>query len=185
MQSVTRVTWFFVIAVSLVSTATRGASKPNILLILADDVGREVLGCYGGTSYKTPNIDQLAVDGVRFEHSYVMPVCHPTRTTLLTGQYPYRLGHPVWGSFPREAEKRTLPALLRAAGYATAVAGKWQLTLLKDDLEQPRRMGFDKYCLYGWHEGPWYYQPHKRVETPPVEFIAMILHVFIVRKLFP
>lgn len=74
----------------------------------------------------------------------VMPVCHPTRITLLTGQYPYRLGHPVWGSFPRDAEQRTLPALLKKAGYATAIAGKWQLTLLKDDLEQPRRMGFDK-----------------------------------------
>jgi arylsulfatase A len=89
-----------------------------------------------------------------------MPVCHPTRTTLLTGQYPFRLGHPAWGSFPRGAENRTLPALLKQSGYATAVAGKWQLALLKDDLQQPRRMGFDEYCLYGWHEGPWYYQPH-------------------------
>jgi arylsulfatase A-like enzyme len=89
-----------------------------------------------------------------------MPVCHPTRTTLLTGQYPFRLAHPEWGTFPREVESRTLPALLKTAGYATGVAGKWQLTLLKDDLEQPRRMGFDEYCLYGWHEGPWYYQPH-------------------------
>jgi arylsulfatase A len=129
-------------------------------LILADDVGREVLGCYGGTSYRTPHIDRLASNGMRFEHAYVMAVCHPTRTTLLTGQYPFRLGHPEWGTFPREAEKRTLAALLQQAGYATAVAGKWQLTLLEDDLGQPNRMGFDEYCLYGWHEGPWYYQPH-------------------------
>jgi arylsulfatase A len=142
--------------------AVTRAESPNIVLIMADDVGREVLGCYGGTSYRTPNIDRLAADGIRFEHAYVMPVCHPTRTTLLTGQYPFRLGHPAWGSFPREAESRTLPALLRQAGYATAVAGKWQFALLTDDVEQPHRMGFDEYCLYGWHEGPWYYQPHIR-----------------------
>jgi arylsulfatase A-like enzyme len=136
------------------------AGPPNIVLILADDVGREVLGCYGGTSYHTPNIDRLANDGMRFEHAYVMPVCHPTRTTLLTGRYPFRLGHPEWGTFPRQEERRTLPALLRQAGYCGAVAGKWQLALLREDLEQPSRMGFDEYSLLGWHEGPWYYQPH-------------------------
>jgi arylsulfatase A-like enzyme len=138
----------------------RGAERPNILLILADDVGREVLGCYGGTSYQTPNIDRLAAGGVRFEHSYVMAVCQPTPFALLTGRYPYRLAHPVWGSFPRAAEATCLPSLLKKAGYATVVAGKWQLAMLKDDLEQPHRMGFDEYCLLGWHEGPWYYQPH-------------------------
>jgi arylsulfatase A len=133
---------------------------PNIVLILADDVGREVIGCYGGTSYQTPNIDRLAANGMRCRHAYAMPVCHPTRTTLLTGQYPFRLGHPEWGTFPRSAENRTLAAVLKRAGYATAIAGKWQLALLKNDSQQPHRMGFDEYCLYGWHEGPWYYQPH-------------------------
>jgi arylsulfatase A len=140
----------------------RAARQPNIVLILADDVGREVLGCYGGTSYATPRIDRLASEGMRFEHGYVMAVCHPTRTTLLTGQYPFRLGHPAWGSFPRQAEDRTLANVLRRVGYATAVAGKWQLSLLGEDRQQPNRMGFDEYCLYGWHEGPWYYQPHIR-----------------------
>lgn len=148
----------FFVAVAVVSSAS--AKSPNIVLILADDVGREVLGCYGGTSYDTPNIDRMAARGVRFEHAYTMPMCHPTRTTLLTGQYPFRLGHPQWGTFPRAAEQRTLVNLLKQAGYATAIAGKWQLALLKDDLEQPHRLGFDEYCLYGWHEGPWYYQPH-------------------------
>ncbi len=134
--------------------------RPNIVLILSDDVGREVLGCYGGSSYGTPQIDRLTAGGRQYAHAYVMPVCHPTRTTLLTGQYPCRLGRPNWGSFPREAEQRTLAATLQRAGYAVGVAGKWQLALLKDDLEQPHRLGFDEYCLYGWHEGPWYYQPH-------------------------
>ena len=136
------------------------AQQPNIVLILADDVGREVLGCYGGTSYKTPNIDRLAASGMRFQHFYTMPVCHPTRICLMTGQYPFRLANPPWGTFPKSAESRTLANILKRAGYATAIAGKWQLALLKDDLQQPHRMGFDEYCLYGWHEGPWYYQPY-------------------------
>jgi arylsulfatase A len=151
--------WSALVAALSVHSAI-DARPPNIVLILADDVGREVLGCYGGSSYQTPHIDRLAAKGMRFDHAYVMPVCHPTRTTLLTGQYPFRLGHPDWGTFPREAERRTLAAMLKRAGYATAVAGKWQLTLLKDDPQQPVRMGFDEYSLYGWHEGPWYYQPH-------------------------
>jgi arylsulfatase A len=136
------------------------AQRPNIVLILADDVGREVLGCYGGRSYATPRIDRLAAGGARFEHAYAMPVCHPTRTTLLTGQYPFRLGNPVWGTFPREAEGRSMANVLKRAGYATAIGGKWQLALLGDDLAHPYRMGFDEYALYGWHEGPWYYEPH-------------------------
>ena len=155
-----------IIALALVETASAArqpnAQPPNIVLILADDVGREVLGCYGGTSYRTPNIDGLAAEGTRYEHAYTMPTCHPTRISLLTGQYPFRLSNPPWGTFPRAAEHRTLPRLLKQAGYATAVGGKWQLALLKDDLTQPNRLGFDEYCLYGWHEGPWYYQPHIR-----------------------
>jgi len=138
---------------------TSDTRQPNIVLILADDVGREVLGCYGGESYKTPNIDRLAADGVRLTHAYAMAVCHPTRICLLTGQYPCRLGNPMWGSFPAEAEQRTVAQVLKGAGYATAVVGKWQLAMLGEDLDQPHRLGFDQYCLYGWHEGPWYYHP--------------------------
>ena len=133
--------------------------QPNILLILADDVGREVLGSYGGTSYATPHLDRLARTGLRFEHAYSMPVCHPSRICLMTGRYPFRLGHPVWGTFPDQWEERTLPQVLKRAGYATAVAGKWQLTLLREEPEHPFRLGFDQYCLFGWHEGPRYYEP--------------------------
>ena len=133
--------------------------RPNILLILADDVGREVLGCYGGESYETPNIDALAAGGQRYEHCYSMPVCHPTRISLLTGRYPRTLSNPKWGSFPREEESRTIAAVMKDAGYATVVAGKWQLSLMKKDLQQPARMGFDQWRLFGWHEGPRYHDP--------------------------
>ncbi len=134
-------------------------ARPNVVLILADDLGREALGCYGGESYKTPKLDGLARGGMRFEHGYVMPVCHPTRLTLLTGRYPSRFVDAKWGAFPKASEGETLAWSLKKAGYRTAVAGKWQLTLLGKDLEQPHRLGFDEYSVFGWHEGPRYYNP--------------------------
>ena len=135
------------------------AEPPNIVFILADDLGIEPLGCYGGTSFQTPHLDGLAAAGMRFQHCYSMPVCHPTRVCLLTGRYPRHIGQPRWGTFPRELESQTLAQRLKQAGYATAVAGKWQLTLLRDDPQHPHRMGFDEYCLFGWHEGARYHDP--------------------------
>ena len=139
--------------------ASDSPARPNILLILADDVGIDAIECYGGTSYKTPHLNALAETGAQFQHCHSMPVCHPTRITLMTGRYPGRLGRPGWGTFPRREEKETLAHVLKKAGYATAVAGKWQLTLLKKDPKHPRKLGFDEWCLFGWHEGPRYYQP--------------------------
>ena len=153
----------FTVLIVLLAVARAGAdddsARPNIVFILADDVGQEVLGCYGGLSYATPRIDRLAREGMRLEHAYSMPVCHPSRVCLLTGRYPFRLGSPSWGTFPRSEEKRTVARALRVAGYATAIAGKWQLTLLGEDPEHPHRLGFDEYSLFGWHEGPRYHRP--------------------------
>lgn len=140
-------------------TATADPVQPNILFILADDVGREVLGCYGGTSYQTPHLDQLAAEGQRYTHCYSMAVCHPSRICLLTGRYPATLGNPGWGSFPKQEENRTFASALQQAGYRTAVAGKWQLCLMKRDRTQPSRMGFEQWSLFGWHEGPRYHDP--------------------------
>lgn len=144
---------------SSADAAERGTQQPNILLIMADDVGCDALGCYGGESYKTPRLDQLAASGLRFNQCFSMPVCHPTRVCLLTGRYPFRLGNPKWGTFPKNEEKNTFARKLKDAGYATAIAGKWQLVLQGKDLNHPNRLGFDEYCLFGWHEGPRYYDP--------------------------
>lgn len=148
-----------VTALWAIPQSVRAADHPNILFILADDVGREVLGCYGGQSYKTPNIDRLATDGLRFNQAYVMPMCHPTRICLMTGLYPFRFGELNWGTFPTAFEANSIGNIFKRAGYATGISGKWQLTLLKNDPQQPNRMGFDDYCLDAWHEGPWYHQP--------------------------
>lgn len=139
-------------------TIQSASAQPNILLILADDVGCEPIGVYGGERWKTPHIDALAEGGMRFDYCFSMPVCHPSRICLLTGKYPFRLKS-GWGTFPRAEEKHTLAAVLKRAGYRTAVAGKWQLCLMKMDTKQPARMGFDEWSVFGWHEGARYHEP--------------------------
>ncbi|MCA9031699.1 MAG: sulfatase-like hydrolase/transferase [Planctomycetaceae bacterium] len=141
------------------SSLTGAADRPNILFILADDVGQEVLGCYGGQSYETPHLDELARTGMQFRNGFSMPVCHPTRLTLMTGKYPFRHGKVTWGDFPKTEEPFTWPNLVAESGYSTYIAGKWQLCLLGDDPRHPHRLGFEHFDLFGWHEGPRYYEP--------------------------
>ncbi len=133
--------------------------RPNILFILADDVGQEVLSCYGGESHETPHIDELARTGMKFQHTYSMPTCVPSRLTIMTGKYPTRFGDVKWGDFPKSEEANTFSNLMKSNGYATGIAGKWQLTLLKDDPQHPARLGFQHSEVFGWHEGPRYYEP--------------------------
>ncbi|MCA8989577.1 MAG: sulfatase-like hydrolase/transferase [Planctomycetaceae bacterium] len=135
--------------------------QPNILLIMADDVGSDAIGCYGGQSYPTPHIDRLAKEGLKFTHGFAMPVCHPSRICLTTGCYPFRFGPDGsrWGDFPEVAEEHTIAHRLRQGGYATAVAGKWQLCMMKNDLTHAHRLGFEEFLLFGWHEGGRYHEP--------------------------
>jgi len=123
--------------------AARRAAKPNILFILTDDQSRGTLGCYGGTRVATPHLDGLAREGLLFTDAYVMPQCTPTRASLLTGQHTARnglwhvlgwYGYP-WAPVNEPAFAERLPRSaftvgkgLRAAGYATGMAGKWHLT---------------------------------------------------------
>lgn len=118
------------------------ASKPNIILILADDLGYETIGANGGTSYKTPMLDRLAATGVRFTHCYAQPLCTPTRVQLMTGQYNVR--NYVMFDF-LDPRATTFANLLKQAGYATAMAGKWQLGR---DAALPGKFGFDESCLW-------------------------------------
>lgn len=122
---------------------------PNIVLILADDLGYGDLSCYGAQDLQTPNIDALAASGMRFTRFYANScVCSPTRAALLTGRFPERVGvpgvirtHPdnSWGSLARDAV--LLPAVLRKAGYHTALVGKWHLGLASPNT--PNERGFD------------------------------------------
>jgi len=118
------------------------AGKPNIILILADDLGYETIGANGGTSYRTPQLDKLAATGVRFTHCFVQPLCTPTRVQLMTGRYNVR-NYINFGNMDPNAV--TFANLLKQAGYTTCIAGKWQLG---QDLDLPKKFGFDEYCLW-------------------------------------
>jgi arylsulfatase A len=118
------------------------APRPNIVLILADDLGYETLGAYGGTSYKTPVLDKFAAQGFRFDHCYVQPLCTPTRVQLMTGIYNIR-NYIEFGLMDPKAT--TFANLLKRAGYATCMAGKWQLGR---DADLPKKFGFDEHCLW-------------------------------------
>ncbi len=106
------------------SVALPASERPNILLIMADDLGIEGLSCYGSGSYQTPHLDRLAGEGVRYTHAYSQPLCTPTRVQIMTGKY----NHRNWLYFGiLDPQERTFGHLLQDAGYETAIAGKWQL----------------------------------------------------------
>ena len=119
-----------------------GGKRPNILVIMADDVGLENFGCYGSDVYQTPHIDRLAATGIRFDHAHSQPICTPSRVQIMTGIYNNR-NYIRFGLLDPEAI--TFGNLLRDAGYRTVVAGKWQL---EGGLEAPARFGFDDHCLW-------------------------------------
>ena len=118
-----------------------------------------MLECYGGQSYPTPHLNELARTGMKFNHAYSMPVCHPTRLALMSAKYPIHLPATGWGDFPESEEPFTFANILQQAGYATGIVGKWQLCLLRDDPNHPRRLGFQHSDLFGWHEGSRFYEP--------------------------
>ncbi|MCF7669525.1 MAG: sulfatase-like hydrolase/transferase [Verrucomicrobia bacterium] len=127
---------------SLLAEGGKPTSKPNIILIMADDLGYECIGANGGTSYKTPVLDRLAGTGVRFEHCYSLPLCTPSRVQIMTGIYNVR-NYTKFGVLDRG--ETTFAHLLKKRGYATCIAGKWQLGKQPDS---PQHFGFDESCLW-------------------------------------
>jgi len=133
--------------------ASRAQSpKPNIVFIMADDLGYADVSCYGQRDYTTPNVDRLAIEGLRFTQGYAnAAVCSATRTALATGRYQYRLPvgleEPINASSPRNIglppSHPTLPSLLKKAGYSTALVGKWHLGFLPDF--SPLKSGYDQF----------------------------------------
>ena len=141
----------------IIAGSTRAVEKPlNIIVILADDIGYGDLSCYGATKVKTPNLDKLAAQGMRFTDAHcAAAVCTPTRYALMTGQYAWR-HEPARGILSGVAplaiplDRMTVPKLLKKAGYATGVVGKWHLGLGEKEPDYnaeikpgPREVGFD------------------------------------------
>ena len=124
---------------------------PNIILIMADDMGYECLSSNGALTYSTPVLDQLAQEGIRFTKAISQPLCTPSRVKIMTGQYNYRnYEHFTY----LNSNQRTFGQLMKEAGYATAIVGKWQLNGLVyklpgfDDVHRPKSFGFEEYCLW-------------------------------------
>jgi arylsulfatase A-like enzyme len=146
-------------------TGGAAPSKPNILFILADDLGYADVSCYGRRDFSTPNIDRLAADGMRFMQAYAnSAVCTASRVALITGQYQYRLAVGLEEPLPTRRAKvglppehPTLPSILKKAGYQSTLIGKWHLGTLPDF--GPLQSGYDHF--YGFRGGALDYYTHK------------------------
>ncbi|MGN0214744.1 MAG: sulfatase-like hydrolase/transferase [Muribaculaceae bacterium] len=126
--------------------ASNPQGRMNIVLIMADDFGYECIGANGG-NYNTPNVNRLAEEGIRFEHCHSNPLSTPSRVQLMTGKYNVH-NYISFGQLDRG--ETTFGNLLREAGYATCIAGKWQLGKEKDS---PKHFGFDRSCLWQQTKG--------------------------------
>ena len=166
---------------SCATAATKAAArkKPNLILIMADDLSAKELSCYGHERHRTPNLDELARTGVQFQTCYTACICHPTRFEIMTGQYGakngvYQFAGRPGGPDPRSAEEQivnhlTFGKVLKEAGYTTVHAGKWQLSGKIPKLVVEN--GFDEYCMWAYvnnlpegveHTGGWEGKPGKK-----------------------
>ncbi|MCH2204962.1 MAG: sulfatase-like hydrolase/transferase, partial [Lentisphaerales bacterium] len=135
----------------LISFLVYSGEKPNVIMIMIDDMGYECVGAYGGTSYKTPHMDGMAQNGLKFNYAYSTPICTTSRVQLMTGKYNFR-NYLEFG-YLRNGET-TFGHIMKDAGYKTMIAGKWQLNGLYTKEERyldPKKVnefGFDEYCLW-------------------------------------
>jgi arylsulfatase A len=162
-----------------ISVEARASEKPNVVIIMADDIGFECYGASGSEYYSTPNIDRLAATGVRFTQAYSQPICTPSRVKIMTGRYNFR-NYTRFGEL--DLSQPTFAKMVKSAGYATAIAGKWQLSA--GNLNGPHEAGFDEFCLWHFSKGssggkpldPMFKQKGSRYKSP---------HLFKNGKLIP
>ncbi len=139
--------------------AASANDRPNVLFVLLDNVGKDWFRCYGSQENQTPVIDSLARGGMKFRHFYVTPVCSTTRVMLLTGRYPFRTGWhthhdpAIYGGGYFDWRREVCMArVMRDAGYATCISGKWQINDLFDpqQVDAIKQHGFDDYVPWHW-----------------------------------
>lgn len=149
----------------VLATENINTTKPNIVMLLVDDFGRQDLSTYGSNFYETPNIDQLAAEGMRFDNAYVAhPRCVPSRVAIFSGSYPTRFGVPQGervGKHQLPLTAVTFGEHLKDAGYQTGYVGKWHLGKHGGG---PTKQGFDTSIMAGhWGAPPSYYFPYTKV----------------------
>lgn len=128
-------------SISSMDVSSAVPSQPNVILIFADDIGYEIPTYTGGQSYSTPNLDKMAARGVQFTQAHTAPLCSPSRFMLLTAKYNFR-NYTTWGTMDRS--NKTIANLMKKAGYATCMAGKWQFDGGDASIHA---FGFDKYLV--------------------------------------
>lgn len=144
----------FLLVATITGCSQTEERPPNIVLIMADDMGYECIGANGCTEYTTPNLDRLASSGIRFDNCYSQPLCTPSRVKIMTGKFNYRNYEDFGYLNPKEV---TFGNILKDAGYVTCISGKWQLNGLNrnnpdnQDVSRPYHFGFDEYCLWQLH----------------------------------
>ena len=152
---------------------TRKTKRPNIILLMNDDMGYECLSCNGSTSYNTPVLDQLAKNGMRFTNCFSQPLCTPSRVKIMTGKY----NNKNYIDFAYlDKNQKTFGHVMQAAGYKTMIAGKWQLNGVQtaesgyEDVNRPYQFGFDEYCLW-WltSKGSRFADPRIIANTKPLD----------------
>lgn len=171
----------FLLFLAVFNSCNQTEEKPNIILILVDDMGYGDPGCYNPDSkIPTPTIDRLASEGILFTDAHATgPLCHPSRYGLMRGRYPWRTDVSIWRHHPTiEEDRMTLPSMLKEAGYHTAMVGKWHLGFLEKGYEQPLKggpvdRGFDSF--FGIRAStdipPYFYIRGDRAVEPPTDTI--------------
>lgn len=172
---------FILLICAFIFNYSYAQQKPNVIFILADDYGVGEVGAYGADNYKTPNIDKLAKNGVKFNHCYTGALCGPSRAMILTGRYAFRTGatnQDKTGQFTPQDEKM-LPSMFKKAGYVSACYGKWgQLP------QTPADFGFDDYLTFKgsgiyWNtqeKGKEYYVNGKTLPLKDNEYMPDLMH---------
>ena len=144
-----------IFSLSSCSDSINNHDKPNVILIMADDLGYEALGINGADEYNTPVLDSLAMNGINFQNAYSQPLCTPTRVKIMTGK-PNYLNYEYFTYL--NPNQKTFGNLFQENGYKTALAGKWQLNGVQfdldnnQDLDRPYDFGFEEYCLWWLRE---------------------------------
>ncbi|MFV0592007.1 MAG: sulfatase-like hydrolase/transferase [Draconibacterium sp.] len=159
LKSIVNISIGIALILGMSSTANaKETKKPNVILIMADDMGYECLGTYGSTSYSTPNLDKLASNGMQFNNCVANPLCSPSRVKIMTGLRNYQ-NYEKFGYI--NIKERTFANVAREAGYATCISGKWQLNGVQsksaspdwNDKTKPNKMGFDEHYLWQFTHG--------------------------------